>query len=52
VNWKVECNIISKVYRVNTRAVTLGTMPPTGALPQAYKNIISAWINAGGGYTN
>jgi hypothetical protein len=52
MNWEVECNIISKADRVKTRAVTEGSMPPTGALPQADKNIISAWITAGGGYTN
>jgi hypothetical protein len=52
MNWDVECNIISKADRVNTRAVTQGSMPPTGALSQADKNIISAWITAGAGYTN
>lgn len=52
MNFQVECNIITNKARIKVRAVDEGTMPATGPLTQAEKDIISAWITAGGGYTN
>jgi len=52
MNFQVECNIVSSRARIKVRAVDEGTMPQAGPLTQAEKNIISAWITAGGGYTN
>ncbi len=52
MNFQVECNIITNKARIKVRAVDEGTMPPTGPLSQAEKNIITNWINAGGGYSN
>jgi len=51
-NWTVDCNIVNNANNIKTRAVDLGTMPPTGPLSQADKDIISNWINAGGKYKN
>ncbi|MFT3680334.1 MAG: hypothetical protein QM791_08660 [Ferruginibacter sp.] len=48
MNWTIPCNIVANKGRINQRAVVEGTMPPTGTLPQAEKDIITAWINAGG----
>lgn len=47
-NFTIDCNIVANAARINERAVVLGTMPPTGALSQSQKDIISAWIKAGG----
>lgn len=52
MNWEVECNIVAHGDRIKVRAVDLGTMPQSGPLPQAEKNIISDWIAAGGGFAN
>lgn len=52
MNFQVECNIVKSKARIKVRAVDEGTMPQTGPLTQAEKDIISAWITAGGGYTN
>lgn len=52
MNFQVECNIVTNKTRIKVRAVDEGTMPATGPLTQAEKDIISAWITAGGGYTN
>lgn len=52
MNFQVECNIITNKARIKVRAVDEGTMPPTGPLTQTQKNIITDWINAGGGYSN
>jgi uncharacterized membrane protein len=51
-NWTLDCNIVSSKDRIQARAVDLGTMPPTGALPQSEKDKITAWINAGGRFTD
>ncbi|MEJ7767427.1 MAG: hypothetical protein WKF89_06430 [Chitinophagaceae bacterium] len=51
-NWTVDCNVVSNKARIKARAVDEGTMPPTGTLPQADKNTISTWINAGGRITD
>lgn len=51
-NWTVDCNIVQNAALINTRVVVQGTMPPTGALSQANKDKITAWINAGGKITN
>lgn len=52
MNWEVECNIVTHKANIKNRAVDLGTMPPTGPLTQAEKDIITNWINAGGNYTD
>lgn len=52
MNWTVDCNIVQFKARILDRAVTQGTMPPTGPLPQSEKNKITAWINAGGRYSD
>lgn len=51
-NWTIDCEIVASKDRIKARAVDLGTMPPTGALPQAEKDKITAWINAGGRFTD
>jgi len=51
-NWAVDCNIVNNSANIKIRAVDQGTMPPTGALSQADKDKISAWINAGGKLDN
>ena len=52
MNWAVDCNIVANKANIKNRAVDLGTMPPTGPLTQAQKDIITTWINAGGGFTD
>ncbi len=52
MNFQVECNIIANKTRIKVRAVDEGTMPQTGPLTQAEKDIISTWITAGGAYAN
>lgn len=52
MNYQVECNIVINKVRIKVRAVDEGTMPQTGPLTQAEKDIISTWITAGGAYTN
>ncbi len=52
MNWTVDCNIVANKDRIKARAVDLGTMPPTGPLAQSDKDKISAWINAGGRFTD
>ncbi len=52
MNFQVECNIIINKARIKIRAVDEGTMPATGPLSQAEKDIITNWITAGGGYSN
>jgi mono/diheme cytochrome c family protein len=51
-NWTVDCNIVNQSANIKTRAVDLGTMPPSGPLSQANKDIISNWIAAGGKISN
>ncbi|MFN4314659.1 MAG: SprB repeat-containing protein [Chitinophagaceae bacterium] len=54
MNWAVDCNIVLNKDRVKARAVdnNPSSMPPTGALSQTDKDKITAWINAGGRYTD
>lgn len=52
MNWAVECNIVINKARIKVRAVDEGTMPQSGPLSQGDKDIITNWINGGGGYTN
>ena len=52
MNWTVDCNIVINKTRIKARAVDEGTMPPTGPLAQAEKDKITAWINAGGKFTD
>jgi len=51
VNFDNPCNIVAKWDRINTRCVTQGNMPPQG-LNTTEKSQITAWVNAGHGYTN
>jgi hypothetical protein len=52
MNWTVDCNIVLNKERIKVRAVDQGTMPTTGPLSQANKDKITAWINAGGRFTD
>lgn len=52
MNWSVECNIVINKTRIKVRAVDEGTMPQSGPLSQGDKDIITNWINGGGGYIN
>lgn len=54
MNWQVECNIVTNKDRIKARAVdnNPSSMPPTGPLAQADKDKITAWLNAGGRYTD
>lgn len=52
MNWQTDCNIVINQARIKARAVDRGTMPPTGSLSQADKDIITNWINAGGKLTD
>ena len=52
MNWAVDCNIVTHKSNIKNRAVDLGTMPPTGPLSQAEKDVITNWITAGGKFTD
>lgn len=54
INFSVDCNIVLNKDRVKARAVdgSPSFMPPTGALPQGDRDKITAWINAGGRFTD
>ncbi|MEP6712243.1 MAG: hypothetical protein ABJA37_07505 [Ferruginibacter sp.] len=52
MNWALDCNIVANQARIKVRAVDQGTMPPTGPLSQAEKDIITNWITAGGKFTD
>lgn len=52
MNWTVDCNIVLNKERIKVRAVDQGSMPTTGPLSQANKDKITAWINAGGRFTD
>jgi len=54
MNWQVECNIVANKDRIKARAVdnNPSSMPPTGPLAQTDKDKITAWLNAGGRYTD
>lgn len=49
-----DCAIVDAASRIKVRAVdgTGGFMPTTGALPQASRDAITNWVNAGGKYIN
>jgi uncharacterized membrane protein len=51
-NFQASANIVAGKDRIKVRAVDEGTMPPSGTLPQADKNTIMAWVNAGGRLTD
>jgi hypothetical protein len=51
-NWSLDCEVVSRKASINTRVVTQGTMPPSGALVQVDKDKITAWITAGGKLTD
>jgi hypothetical protein len=52
VNFDSDCSIVSKSARIFTRCVTLSTMPQNAPLNQTLKDQITAWVNAGGRYTD
>lgn len=54
LNLTVECNIVLNKDRIKSRAVdgTPSIMPPSGSIGQADKDKITAWINAGGKFTD
>ena len=52
VDFRDNCVIEGRSALIKTRAVDQGTMPPTGALAQADKDKISAWVAAGGKVTD
>ena len=52
VDFRSNCVIEGRAALIKTRAVDQGTMPPTGALAQADKDKISAWVAAGGKVTD
>ena len=54
MNWTVDCNLVANKERIKARAVDNNptSMPPTGPLAQGDKDKITAWINAGGRYTD
>ena len=51
-NLQGDCNIVSAAARIKVRAVDLGTMPVGGSLTQAEKDKITAWVTAGGRYSD
>jgi hypothetical protein len=54
INFSVDCNIVLNKDRIKARAIDgmPSFMPPTGQLPQADKDKITAWLNAGGRFTD
>lgn len=54
MNWTVDCNIVQNKDRIKARAVdnNPSSMPPTGPLSQADKDKITAWLNAGGRFSD
>src|SRR5574343_1069872 len=54
LNFSSDCTIIGSKDRIKARAIDgiPSIMPPTGALPQADKDKLLAWINAGGRFTD
>jgi hypothetical protein len=54
MNWTVDCNIVTNKDRIKARAVdnNPSSMPPSGPLAQADKDKITAWLNAGGRFTD
>ena len=54
INFSVDCNIVINKDRVKARAIdgNPSIMPPTGALGQADKDKLNAWLNAGGKFTD
>jgi uncharacterized membrane protein len=52
LNFETNNNIVANGAQIKSRAVDLGTMPPTGPLSAADKAIITDWITAGGKLTD
>lgn len=54
INFTVDCNIVINKERIKARAIdgNPSIMPPTGSLPQADKDKITAWLTAGGKFTD
>jgi hypothetical protein len=51
-NFNSDCDIVLKYARIGIRCVTQETMPPSAPLNQTLKDQITAWVNAGGSYTD
>jgi uncharacterized membrane protein len=51
-NFNNNCTIVSQASNIRTRAVVQGNMPPSGAISQADKDKINAWVAAGGRLTD
>ncbi len=54
INFTVDCNIVNNKERIKARAIdgNPSIMPPTGSLPQSDKDKITAWITAGGKFSD
>ena len=54
INFSIDCNIPLNKDRIRARAIdgNPSIMPPTGALAQGDKDKITAWLNAGGRFTD
>jgi hypothetical protein len=54
ISFSVDCNIVINKDRIKARAIDANPsiMPPTGSLGQADKDKITAWLNAGGKFTD
>jgi hypothetical protein len=58
IDFTQDCNIVANAVRIKVRAVdsynTINQMPPppSPGLSLADRNTITAWVNAGGSYTN
>lgn len=54
INFTVDCNIVINRERIKARAIdgNPSIMPPTGSLSQADKDKITAWLTAGGKFTD
>jgi uncharacterized membrane protein len=54
MNWTIDCNLVFNKERIKVRAVdnVPSSMPPTGPLPQADKDKITAWLAAGGRFSD
>ncbi|MEP7257789.1 MAG: cytochrome c, partial [Flavitalea sp.] len=53
-DWSVDCNIVTNKDRIKARAVdgNPSFMPQGGQLVQEDKDKITAWINAGGRFSD
>lgn len=54
ITWLTDCDVVNRKDRIKARVVdgNPSFMPQTGQLPQSEKDKVTAWINAGGRYTD